>query len=423
MLNNLKLKLKNPNLNKLYKNTSDSMQSKQYLPADKEWFNSVYAYNKNSLQLLPVADKIILKSIKSYFNLYSWKLERKARIPRLAISSRKLSINRILVSKPEFKHSSDKVTITVYVYNRQRLYYLRKLLKIRGAMFSNKLLNMVKEKCLKVMKKILDIKKSFAQKRNETLNENNKYKSYERKYLKKLLFKCFKKEMLLMHIRQIIYFNKSKFEKTTFLPLIKLIKNVYKKKVEFNLVDIKYLYLNSYIFSETLVTKIINKKNIINRVLQASIDMFNLPDKDELNTLYSKRKRVLKNSKVNYLESKWLQKNTNLETVLRKNPVNALKDSKIHEEYMTSNVLYYIKHKYITGIRIELAGRFGRRRGAARSVNMFKNRGNIKNLDSSYNRSPSVLLRGYARKNVQYTKLQSKLPAGSFGLKGWVAAY
>lgn len=270
MLNNIKLKVKNYNLSKHYKKTSESMHLKHYLPADKEWFNSIYAYNKNTLPLLPVADKLILKSLKSYFNLYSYKLERNARIPNLEKRFRKLSTNRILVSKAELKHSSDKIIITVYVYNRQRLYYIKKLISICGAIinlneedymidhteFSDLLLKEIKEKCLKIMWKVYEQKKSLV----ETLNEKNIFKNYESKYIKNLLFKCLQKEMLLMHKRQIISFNKSKFEKTSLLPLINLIKNVYKKKVEFNLVNIKYLYLNSYIFSETLVTKIIKKK-------------------------------------------------------------------------------------------------------------------------------------------------------------------
>lgn len=165
MLNNIKLKVNNHNISKHYKKTNESMHFKHYLPADKEWFNSIYAFNKNTLPLLPVADKLILKSLKSYFNLYSYKLEKNAKIPILQKSFRKLSTNRILVSKAELKHSSDKIIVTVYVYNRQRLYYINKLIKICGAIinlneedykiddteFSYLLLKEIKEKCLNVM--------------------------------------------------------------------------------------------------------------------------------------------------------------------------------------------------------------------------------------------------------------------------------
>lgn len=83
MLNISKLKVNNKNLDKNYKKGNEIAQAKHYLPADKEWFNSVYAYNKNTIKLLPVADKVILKLLKSYFNLYSSTLERNVRFPRL----------------------------------------------------------------------------------------------------------------------------------------------------------------------------------------------------------------------------------------------------------------------------------------------------------------------------------------------------
>ena len=69
----------------------------------------------------------MLKLIKSYFNLYSRKLEKKVISRRLRIRVRRLSTNRMLVSRPEIKHTNDKVIITLYVYNRQEKYYLNKI--------------------------------------------------------------------------------------------------------------------------------------------------------------------------------------------------------------------------------------------------------------------------------------------------------
>jgi hypothetical protein len=43
---------------------------------------------------------------------------------------RRLSTNRILVSRAELKHTNDKVVITLYVYNRQKKYYLNKINRI-----------------------------------------------------------------------------------------------------------------------------------------------------------------------------------------------------------------------------------------------------------------------------------------------------
>jgi len=43
---------------------------------------------------------------------------------------RRLSTNRILLSRAELKHTNDKVVITLYVYNRQKKYYLNKINRI-----------------------------------------------------------------------------------------------------------------------------------------------------------------------------------------------------------------------------------------------------------------------------------------------------
>lgn len=90
--------------------------------------------------------------------------------------------------------------------------------------------------------------------------------------------------------------------------------------------------------------------------------------------------------------------------------------------YLTNTILNFIKHKYVSGIRLEVAGRLTRRNTAARSVFKLRYKGNIKNMDSSFKGLPTVLLRGYAKSNLQYTNLKSKIRIGSFGLKGWVSS-
>jgi len=34
-----------------------------------EWFNSIYAYDRNYIKSLPVADKHLMSLLKSYFNM------------------------------------------------------------------------------------------------------------------------------------------------------------------------------------------------------------------------------------------------------------------------------------------------------------------------------------------------------------------
>ena len=430
MLNIFKLKYK-PNFYKNYRKGNEIAQTRHYPPANKEWFNSIYAYNKNTIKLLSVADKVTHKFLKSYFNLYSSKLEKSVKSPHIRRRLRRLSTNRILISRPELKHTSGKVVITVYVYNRQKIYYLRKLGNL-GALglhlkknFSNLVLKKTKNKGLNIISKVYRQKKKIL----KTLNINkNIYINYENKYLKSFFSKCLQREIILSYYKQIILLNESKLEKTYLLPLTGLIKNIYNKEIEFNLVNLKHLYLNSYLFSETLVTKIRNKKNRVLRVLKASLRMFQLASLNNLaifDDMYN-RKKKLQNLKVNYLglgkEIKGDQINRITQEVYKKKSSNVIQGNIEQTISTTNSVLNSLKNKSITGIRIEAAGRLTRRNTAERSIFKLRYKGNLKNMDSSYKGFSSVLLRGHAKSNVQYTKLKSKLRIGSFGLKGWISS-
>jgi hypothetical protein len=79
--------------------------------------------------LIPIASKFVIKLIKNYFNSYNSILESKLRKKRLRHRLRKLSINKIFISDGEFKHTNDKVIITLYLFNRQKYNYLLKIKK------------------------------------------------------------------------------------------------------------------------------------------------------------------------------------------------------------------------------------------------------------------------------------------------------
>lgn len=85
-----------------------------------------------------------MKLIKAYFNLYHLQLESLLRKNRLRRRFRKISTSRIFISDGEFKHTNDKVNITLYVYNKQKLNFLLKLKKryltlFKKAKFARKL--------------------------------------------------------------------------------------------------------------------------------------------------------------------------------------------------------------------------------------------------------------------------------------------
>src|ERR1700733_7136972 len=86
-------------------------------------------YNNNALSLIPNISKLAIKFIRNYFYLYNKKIESKIRRKKIFNRRRKLSINRIFLSKGEFKHTNNKVIITLYIYNKEKNNYLLKLKK------------------------------------------------------------------------------------------------------------------------------------------------------------------------------------------------------------------------------------------------------------------------------------------------------
>jgi hypothetical protein len=76
----------------------------------------------------------------------------------------------------------------------------------------------------------------------------------------------------------------------------------------------------------------------------------------------------------------------------------------------------------LRGIRVEAKGRLTRRATASRSVFKMKWKGGLKNVDSSFRGLSTIMLRGYAKSNVQYSLLNSKNRNGAFGVKGWVSS-
>ena len=123
---------------------------RHFSPLSDEWYNSIYTFNMNLLKILPSLNKILLRIVKSYFNFYSRKLEKSIKSRRLRIKARRLSINKILTSKPQLKHTNDQIIITIYTYNRQKIYYLNKLKKIASLDVMDTFLpNFIKENILK----------------------------------------------------------------------------------------------------------------------------------------------------------------------------------------------------------------------------------------------------------------------------------
>jgi len=393
------------NLFKLYYNKktekkifdSQEKHNKHHPTSVREWNNSIYAFNKNAINLIPQAAELVNKLIKSYFNLYNLKLERKIRSSRLLRRLRKLSSNKIYVSNGEFKHTNNKVVITLYLFNRQKFNLDKKIRKGFYKAWSNqdilnKRLLLLKAKAIQSIKKwnkkklvLIDIMESYT--KNKQILDYNGLSKYIILFYKKLLKKSLDKYLLHKYYQQLVFINKSKFNYNYLQYLKKYLEKIYNKNVEFNLVNLRRFYLNSDILSESITIKIRKNRRKLLKFL---------------NTL--KRKVKVRN-----------KKNIFYQPVLNKL-------NNVDKKHLEEVVLRNIKYKHVTGFRLETSGRLTRRYTASRSVSKLRYKGNLLNIDSSYRGLSSVLLKGNLKSNLQHTKLKSKTRIGSFGIKSWISS-
>ena len=384
---------------------------KHFSPSNKEWINTIYSFNKNIIKYLPIKDSILFNIIKSYFNLYNYKWQKKINKKNIPIRFRRLSILNIFVSKTEIKHTNSKVIITVYIFNRQKKYLTNKLNNIRILEGLKERVELIKKQNLKIIEEI--------EKEKSLINYDMIYNTiYENQHYKDFLIKSLEKEILTIYIKQLLHFNKSKFENTHLFVLSNIIKKIYDKDIEFNIINLKYIYLNSDLLTQLIALKLRRNKNYLIKVLKKCFKIIKISPlykvilinffKKELN------RKILE--KLNFLDKCY---NDNINTYLY-NLLSLDKKGKLNNfvNFFLSN----LKYKEINGLRLEVKGRLSRRRTASKSVFKFKFKGNLKNIDSSCKELSTVILRGHLKPNIQYTKLNSKTRNGSFGIKGWISS-
>ncbi len=407
MLNIIKSKLKDTYKKDTLNNANVTIYNKDFVPAVRDWKNSIYVYNKNALSLIPVASRLVNKLIKGYFNSYNLDIESELRKERLRHRLMKLSTNKIFVSDGEFKHTNDKVNITLYVYNRQKVNYLLKLKKRYTSLFKE-------EKFLKKLKLIRKVGLNILEKQKENIKIlTNVLPSYyseiysiQNFYYKNFILKSLKGLKYYMVYKQLLYVNKTKFEYLYLQGLINLIRKIYKKNVEFNIINLKYFYFNSDTFSQPLVLKLRTERKLL-RYLKFLVKKSKI-----------KKIKLDKRSRYIFDLDNLFTVDNNIDTTN-----NMLNNFMIRNKtkYLKKVVLNNIKYKRVSGVRIEGAGRLTKRYTASRSQHKVKYKGNLINAYSSIKSYPSSILRGNFKPNLQYTKLNSKSRIGSFGVKGWVS--
>jgi hypothetical protein len=482
---------------------SDTGKTRHFTPAAQEWYNNIYTYNFNYIKSLPIADKNLMNLLKSYFNAQLNKEFLKTKIKPLQMRFKRLSTKRTFVGKGHLKHTNNKVVITFFIYNTEgmflsslframkiKLLFPKKNLKCRitwerngdiiktynrwftlkeylyqrehkgwyysyivslidrfidrldriNAYFA-KITDLVSKEVLTLDDKLI----IFNDKSNNILQSTNLnypfYYNYKLKAEKDYMSKYYMYRLLLK-------INKLKFNDTFLSKLIYLVNKIYKKKVEFNIVNLKKMHLNSDIYTQAVSLKLRNKDNKLYRILKASLRKIKLP------TIRKISEKQIKPNKNEFLVNKirnkiisFMFRDDNVKDPLSNLLLNfypladnikvkrlsaiatATHKGKENEEIkslrsisLTSYVRRWLKHMKLRGIRVEAKGRLTRRATASRSVFKMKWKGGLKNVDSSFRGLSTIMLRGYAKSNVQYSLLNSKNRNGAFGVKGWVSS-
>ena len=464
---------------------------KYFPPSTQEWFNSIYSYDNNYIKGITIFDKNLSSLIKSYFNFYFSKKFLSSK--RIITRFRRLAIKKIFISKAELKHTSSKVIITLYVYNEERRILARKIKRMESILFtSSKLpttfeknrvlslkekLNIIKhekesvsfENWLKTLilsifeetkvekdillyiKKIKDRKRKqleieILEKSQDFLlnildicqHDPISYKYYKDLYGKLVSKTLLEKEiMIISYYKLLLNLNKFKFEDKFLLKLKPLICKIYNKEVEFNIVNLKTLYLNSDIFTQVIALKLKNRNNRLLNVLRSSLYMVKLPkvnrireqfNKTNIEELWVNKVKNLKVSSINNIYNRDSLNKVMLDLFHVKKEEQEISCIYPNKYKVDSNssllnfILNSLKHKDMAGARLEAKGRLTRRFTASRSVFKIKWKGSLKNIDSSYRGLSSVILRGHVKSNVQYSIINSKTRNGAFGLKGWISS-
>jgi ribosomal VAR1-like protein len=422
MLNIFKLKLKNKYKNLGINTKNKIVHYKELVPAVRSWKNSIYSYNKNTLSLIPEASKLTINLIKSYFNLYNLKLEKKNKSKRkfFRIRLRKISTHRIFINNGEFKHTNDLISITIYFYNRQLSNYLYKISKrynklLKKNIFKTKLL-LIKKMGLKFIEEQIRQKnvifKALTLNKNSNLQQkifqDKIIEKYQNKYYKRFIKKSLRRILLFIYFKQLIYINKSKFNNSYLQNLINLVNKIYKKNIQFNFINVKYFYTNSDIFTQSLVLKLRKNRRKLLKYLKFCIS------KTKINNIeINSTSRYIFN-----LNNLNLYNNLDITNELL---YNLLLQNKTKSKHLKEIVFSNIRYKRISGIRLQAVGRLTKRYTASRSISKLRYKGNLININSSIKGRPSALLRDNFRPNLQFTKLNSKTRIGSFGIKGWIS--
>jgi hypothetical protein len=170
------------------------------------------------------------------------------------------------------------------------------------------------------------------------------------------------------------------------LRLVLLVQDMYNKKVEFNIVKLKKMHLNSDIFTQAVSLKLRERNNKLYRVLKSSLRKIKLPHERKISFKQNKPNRddfLVNRIRNNIISNMFTDNNTkdplnnlllNFYPSADKLRISIIKrlSLKTRSISLKHYVLKYLKHLKLRGIRVEAKGRLTRRATASRSVFKMK---------------------------------------------------
>lgn len=169
--------------------------------------------------------------------------------------------------------------------------------------------------------------------------------------------------------------------------LILLVKKLYNKDVEFNIVKLKKMHLNSDIFTQAVSLKLKNRDNRLYKVLKTSLRKIKLPVISKISERLNKPNKdefFVNRIRNNIISSMFIDNNAKdpLNNLLLSFypaadhlEINIIKRSSVKKQNVSLKGFVFrqhLKHLKLRGIRVEAKGRLTRRATASRSVFKMK---------------------------------------------------
>jgi hypothetical protein len=184
------------------------------------------------------------------------------------------------------------------------------------------------------------------------------------------------------------------------LGLIGILNKIYNKKVNLNIINLKYLFLENSIIADAIVRKL-NDRN--KRVLKVIRKALNYVERPFINLI----------PKIDEIENKTMDTNTSgVYNSLTYQLYNYINNNHIE-------TFKFLNNKFLIGLRFQGTGRLTQRLTASRSILKRAYIGGLKNINSSHSklRLSTGLTKGYMGSNIQYININSYNRNGSFGVK------